>query len=279
MEQLLTEGADATAPGLVAFAVRGEEEEVVRILLEGGADPEDSGTDRSPHAAIAFYRTHSPLQSAVEKRNLGIAELLLQHGADPNAYAGRWPLLCRLASDFCRSRCSPVQLAKELALLSLLIRYGAEPDIQDVSGRTPLSIAFERAIRGERQPTEFGRALVKHGVRPDSGFNPLFVAATYGAAKNVRRALNFGVPVNGTLPDGRTALHVAAGLGLRYAVRALLQHGANPLAVDAAGRTPLDAAKSPSPDPSMTWWSEKKERHDYANTLALLTEAVGSSTS
>jgi len=42
--------------------------------------------------------------------------------------------------------------------------------------------------------------------------------------------------------NGRTALHVAVAHGLTHHVSYLLEHGADPLAVDINGVTPLDEA-------------------------------------
>jgi ankyrin repeat protein len=43
--------------------------------------------------------------------------------------------------------------------------------------------------------------------------------------------------------EGQTALHFAAEMGRMAVVRFLLDRGASPLIADAAGRTPIDAAR------------------------------------
>jgi hypothetical protein len=69
----------------------------------------------------------------------------------------------------------------------------------------------------------------------------LFKAARHGDRPGVERALAAGAHVNAASPvDGKTALFRAAVFGQADAVRALLEHGADPAARGNDGRSALE---------------------------------------
>lgn len=113
--------------------------DVVRVLLERGADPHALVNDleRGPQP--------SPLHGAASRSRTAIAQLLLEAGADVNA---RWRGITPLhdAAEF---------EAAEPAFLELLLQHGADPTALDYVGRTPLAIAH--GIEGSRA----GRVLKK----------------------------------------------------------------------------------------------------------------------
>jgi ankyrin repeat protein len=85
------------------FSAQFNHEEITTYLLEKGANTK-----------IRAYDGRDALLSAVEKRNLEIAEILLKHGANPNAWS---PETCLLL------------LAREnrhTQMENLLIKYGAK---------------------------------------------------------------------------------------------------------------------------------------------------------
>ncbi|NXU57037.1 CDN2B inhibitor, partial [Turnix velox] len=104
---------------LCSAAARGDREEV-RRLLEAGVDP--NGTN-------SFGRT--PIQVVMMLGSPRVAELLLQHGADPNRPDPR-------------TGCLPVHDAARagfLDTLQTLHRAGARLDLPDGRGRLPLDVA------------------------------------------------------------------------------------------------------------------------------------------
>ena len=70
----------------------------------------------------------SPLVEACTKADEGIAELLLEHKADPNICDGK-PLIEAVTQ-------------KETDLLDLLLKHKANPNCKDEYGLTPLEHAF-----------------------------------------------------------------------------------------------------------------------------------------
>jgi len=108
----------------------------------------------------------------------------------------------------------------------LLMKAGAKPGLQDPGGWTPLKTA---ASKGH---VEFVKLLLKKaGVKPypqDGGADtPLWRAASRGHAEVAKLLLEAGADLDGTGPDGRTALMIFAHAGDQEMVKALLTEGAD----------------------------------------------------
>lgn len=116
-------------------AVSNNKKEIVQMLLEAGADPNQKSKGR-----------FSPLISAFDKYrpNLEIIKLLFEHGADPNIQDsdGTTPLHIAVMND------NP-------EITELLLTNGADPNIQNNVGNTPLHIPANYKII---------ELLIKHGA-------------------------------------------------------------------------------------------------------------------
>ena len=115
---------------------------------------------------------------------------------------GRTPLYCTIAAGV------RVPLSTHLEVARLLLLHGAVADAADGEGRTPLALSLEK-----------GGAF--------AGLTELL--------------LDFGADPNGPVGGG-TPLHLAAECGSARQVELLLERGANPLAKDGTGRSPLVSA-------------------------------------
>jgi len=78
--------------GLLTLAVRHNQIEIVKLLLDLGADVDERTTLGNVEEPVASWGM--PLWSAASENRYEICELLLDRGADPNAnvYASGWPL-------------------------------------------------------------------------------------------------------------------------------------------------------------------------------------------
>ncbi len=132
----------------------GDIEEVGR-LLQQGADPNANDAYDIPMLLAAIYRADMPsdmpdpeLLQAGRQKSLKIVELLLAHGADPNARNPEGDHALVAASSLLPDACVP------------LLEAGADPNATDRFGNSALYYAVD-------DPRLF-KQLLKHGVNPDT---------------------------------------------------------------------------------------------------------------
>jgi ankyrin repeat protein len=184
----------------LAVAVENQRPASLRALFAAGVDLK-TGTDHS----ILIRAVGAP-------RNLEIVDLLLEHGADPDAQdaAGTTPLI--EAVNF-----------GAVANAELLLRKGANPNLPNLNGDTPLHRAVSRDF-------VMTKLLLENSANPNlknkRGRTPLHYASG-GPADDTNR-----LGPNGRLiPDPRV-------------VKVLLAHQADPNVTDDDGVTPLYYAVS-----------------------------------
>jgi ankyrin repeat protein len=260
VEALLDRGAmvdlkdkDGWAP--LHLAAQAGREDVVRVLLDHKADVDMQGKDG-----------RRALHEAAEAGHRKVVELLLDHKADAGARdaAGRTPLHSAAAGH-------------QLETVALLLDKGADANARTNDGETALHDALQFSggtgvVRILLEHKADARAAEKRvGIEPlhlaawiadrkavqmlldqgaavnmpdDEGRTPLHWAAVNNAedAGVVNDLLVNGATVNAQQKDGSTPLHIAVRNGFVEAVKALLDHKANPTAKDIKGRTPFDLA-------------------------------------
>lgn len=159
-------------------------------------------------------------------------EPLLQAGADANArrfYDGRTPLMAAynktLSADAVR----------------LLLRYGADPNLQDTDRETGYAalhwaLSTDRRVQAEILTEVAGINLA---LRDKVGNTPYLIACREGNIPAAQRLTELGADTHVRDNRGYTALHLAAEHGESEMVRFLLQEGAEVNAVGKNGFTPL----------------------------------------
>jgi ankyrin repeat protein len=211
--------------------------EVVRLLLDAGADPDCRASDYGGWTPLhlALHAGHGPAPYAE------VAEFLIEWGATVDlwaaAAAGDLERLCAvLDGDPAAVKArgpnegTPLHFAATAEVVRELLARGADLTVRDTYGRTP---AQAIAAYGARRKDAAREAL------DASGEWNLRLACALGEVERARTLLDAGE--TGGL-DGTTPLHVAAAKGQAEITRLLLERGYDPNAPDAEGIRPLHHA-------------------------------------
>jgi ankyrin repeat protein len=253
------------------FAARVGDVEAARLLLDAGANINDTADEGLSALGFATVRGHVP-----------VALLLLARGANPNAAdggyaplhwaAGSWETTLTTA-DFTIERegndewnVMPGLREGKLELVKALLKHGADPNLRmkaappragatknpqlpELVGATPFFLA---AMAGDAAVMQ---ALLDAGADPALTTvvrsTPLMAAA--GAGRNLgenslkhpplleaaKLALKSGADVNAADDMGNTALHYAAYLRVDAVVQFLVENGARMDVTNKFGETPL----------------------------------------
>jgi ankyrin repeat protein len=237
---LLAAGADierADANGItpLLMAISNNHMDVARFLLESGAN-----------INVMDWYGRTPLWAAVETRNmdvnnaepfengvdrapvLDLIRVLLDRGADPNTRTKETPPIRRQMLpvtgslswvDFTgQTPFLTASLSGDLAVMRLLLEYGADPYIPTFGGTTALMAAAGINWVVDQTYDEGPKALLE-AVR--------------------LCADELGMDVNAVNSMGLTAIHGAANRGSDDIIRFLVARGAKLDVKDKEGRTPL----------------------------------------
>jgi ankyrin repeat protein len=214
-------------------AVRGDNIEMVKFLLESGADPNLKDT------GLAMPPAGTALENASESGNVEMAKLLLERGADINL-KGYWPPLRTALSHgnaemvgFLLSqgaKWESVWLWQAIAsgrpeILRQMIAVGADVNVRSEDGGTPLIYAA-----GHSDP-EYTKLLLAAGAKVNAQSHvrketPLTRAAKAGYLEIVEILLAAGADSSMPGPRGKTAEQIARMFG-RKDVAKFLRDKAN----------------------------------------------------
>ncbi|KAL1523439.1 hypothetical protein AB1Y20_018379 [Prymnesium parvum] len=141
--------------------------------------------------------------------------------------------------------------------VGVLLELGASHSLRDVDGRTPLSLTIQRGFHGiARQLRNAGASL---GWDEATSASALCEAAKANNMDHLDLLLFCGASINSVDYDKRSCTHIAACVGNKSAVQALIRKGASLNMRDRYGGTPL--------------WDAVREEH--AECAKLLYEARG----
>lgn len=234
--------------GLTAlvYAARAGSIEAARVLLEGGADVNQT-----------TRYGWSPLLAATQNQNYQLAKFLIEHGANVNlANKGGWtPLYLATDNRNIEGGDYPTRAADmdSLEFITYLLDKGADVNARVIES-TETRTVFTNQWLNEEGATAFLRAaqsgdlqllklLVSRGADPKIntrlGVTPLAVAAGIGWVEGVTRErspeetletvkylLSLGIDPNLQADTGRVALHGAAHKGATEVVKVLVAAGA-----------------------------------------------------
>ena len=239
------------------FAARSGDVESARLLLEAGADANDTLPDGMSALVLAAHSGQGPvgellldkganpnaaeigytaLHAAVLRSDVGLVKALLAHGADPNLRMTKGTPVRRDTTDYNLLAplvgSTPYLLAAkflEPEIMQALVAGGADAKLTMPNGATALMLAVgmgSRTFENRR-----GVAVIDFGdVEPESR-----------VLEAVKSAISLGADPNAGNQAGDTALHTAATEGFDTVVQYLADHGANVNAKNKRGLTPLAA--------------------------------------
>jgi len=237
---------DGGALTALVYAARTGSIDAARVLLEGGADVNQT-----------TRYGWSPLLAATQNQNYRMAEFLIEHGANVNlANKGGWtPLYLATDNRNIEGGDYPTRTADmdSLAYITYLLDKGANVNAR-VTESTETRTVFTNQWLNEDGATAFLRAaqsgdlellklLIAHGADPKIntklGITPLAVAAGIGWVEGVTKErspeetveavkylLSLGIDPNFQAETGRVALHGAAHKGATEVVKVLVAAGA-----------------------------------------------------
>lgn len=208
VELLLNAGADIRLGksyiSPLAEASRHGKEDIVKLLLERGADPNEGGG--------------APLQFALMAAELGIADLLIRRGAQVNTTGGP-----------SGSPLSAATLGGVEALDFLIEVHNADYNQTDNEGRTCLHIAASST------DTEVIKHLIKNGLdinqKDAKGWTAVHYAAMTRTSENLRIVLQYWNLEAPEQSNTWTPLHIASCRNEPAAIELLVESGFRPSTV------------------------------------------------
>jgi len=181
---------------LLLFAIQAGKRDIVKRLLEQGADPNVCEPTIQPHISSGAGLRRTALMVAVERGQPDIVTLLLDHGARID-YVGEygWTALTWAIT------------ARKLEMVRLLLERGADINICGDDGDTP--IFWPAGMGDEIMLIE----LLSYGADPNAvnkdGFTPLLEAISCHHVRVVEILLKSGADPHALTPDGKNTLQYA----------------------------------------------------------------------
>lgn len=246
--------------GLI-LAVYSRKEEVIKMLVNYNKD--EKGRIFEDIEPIKLNELNndriSALHLAVKLKNLKIAKVLLQAGANPNVVGkyGETPIFDSVRED-------------DREMIELLLSYGAKLNVKNREGHTPLIVASQNRNRQEAL-----LCLIKNGAdiyETDKNLRtPLMHAANNdnGAMMDIiLKATKYDKDyMNNVDINGVSTLIICAKRGNREAVRVLLSRGVNPFGLDKKGKSAADYASYNNHHTCFEIIEKAKRIHIFAESM------------
>lgn len=184
------------------------------------------------------------LSRAVKAGDVAFVENYLKSGGDADKFVA-----LGLPARSTTSLLHLATVASQPEMVTLLLDYGADVNILDSSGDTPL-IRAVRSMKGKsdlKNVLSISDLLLKAGANPELQsseghyrYTAMHYAASFGEAQIIKVLLANGASVRCTNKIGQTPLHLAGTAEVAFL---LLEAGADPKALTIDGRSPAGTAE------------------------------------
>jgi ankyrin repeat protein len=262
----------------IHMAVREGHAQVVKLLLDHGADPGQSRFTYNSWDKLlltARERGHrqveSMLQRAMTKRFNYTPEfhvlkeaIIARDSRKIGAALARQPELAQSSDALGNNALHWSVITRQLGLIERLVKLGTPIDAQRADGQTPVLLAVNgardywyRATRGRSHPSIRNAAVMVGSLLVQGADYTISVAAAVGDQERVEQLLRKDVGLARRLDSARVSpLSYAAREGHLHIVRLLLERGADP-------NIPEDTA----PDGGALYWACCGNHIDVAQLL------------
>ena len=243
------------------FASMSGDVESARLLLDRGADVNDTAADGNSALVLAAFQGngavarllldrgadsnaagagYSALHAAVLRGDGATVKALLSKGANPDAQLTRGSPVRRFGSQWALPNnlagATPLFIATmflEIDLMRVLLGAGASPSLPLANGTSPVLVAAGADVPHEARPSDVARLGINDSDVPEIPRpEPELLVAT-------RLLLDAGATVTETNAAGDTPLHAAAAAAQTSVIQVLVERGAAIDAANKSGQTPL----------------------------------------
>ena len=189
----------------------------------------------------------TPLTTAIRLQNKAIIKSLLGHGANINQ---RRLINGKAIGDTPISDAiSPVNKKRDHSLIAFLVFNGADLNVKSPDWRgTPVTDAIREDLETLSLLIDLGANIE---LRDDEGRTPLLYASENGYFDAVKFLLSKGANINATNKSGQNVLHLAARGDSLQTLEMLASYGANTKKIDDNGHNLLHIAAWKSSNPLM----------------------------
>lgn len=221
-EKLFAENPDVDKNRLLTRAVAIGRPDIMKILLDAGADPNHHPTEGSLEVNLLF------LPSFI--RRIEVPSLLIESGTDIHFRTSTGLTALHVAAEM-----------MDVEKVELLIRHGINVDVRSLKGNTPLHIATGKTSTLDYQIETYGEKDITLSPEEKEELEQYLKSAQM---EIVSILLAKGANPNAANKGKATPLHSAASYGRAQVVRKLIAHNADVNHLDEHGLTPLDWAIS-----------------------------------